>query len=335
MDRLLTGQELRPGDEIVSGKGWFAFTMSADGNLDIYRRLTLKYTWSSGSGQHDGAHAVMQADGNLVAYLPDGTAYWSTGTVNHPGASALIQDNGELSVLDAAGQVLWSSGSAVNLDTPTVEYQESGLTFDETSEKWKEFCSAFPCFIQLQWPGYATTIVEDVIDGQDVVIQLWTGLCPQGFKVPGFATPGGIGSEVGIYRRIPGRVRLPLPTSLPFGISLPAVPTFLTQVANALATYADNELWWPFPELGATLEFALINPVTGEEMFHAGPQQGYWLTKWMELDSYNAYAAAHPTPARFEDYILEFRVNGRRYRWWPADPRDPLNAQPAISLLLT
>jgi hypothetical protein len=335
MDRLAVGEELHSGQELISSRGWFAVAMAADGNLVVYRRQTRHTVWLSGEEHHTGGYAVMQGDGNFVAQAPDGTPYWSTDTSGNDGAWLIIHDDGNLVVYNKPGnQPLWTSQSQLNLDTPTIEYRQGGFTYDETSEKWKDFCSAFPCFIQLQWPGYATAIVEDVIDGQEVVIQLWTGLCQQGVSLPGAATPGGIGSEVGVYRRMPGRIRPPTPASLPFGLKLPAGPNFLTQLADALTNYSDEELWWPFPELGAMLEFTFINPVTGEKIFRAGPQQGYWLTKWMEPASYDTYRAAHPTP-RYEDYILEYRINGKSYRWWPADSRDPLNILPAISLLLS
>src|SRR5438046_3471101 len=63
---------------------------------------------------------------------------------------------------------------------PAIRYTDAhGYHYDETSVWWKELCTAFPCFAQLQWPDYASTVVEDIIDGQAVVIQLWKGWCPK------------------------------------------------------------------------------------------------------------------------------------------------------------
>ena len=99
---------------------------------------------------------------------------------------------------------------------------------------------------------------------------------------------------------------------------------------NALLTFADNDLWWPFPELGATLEMTFINPVTGQEVFSAGPQRGYWLTKWMDQPSYDRYRAVQPVPPNYEDYILEYTINGKRYPRWPDGGADPAAASAQI-----
>ena len=43
-----------------------------------------------------------------------------------------------------------------------------------------------------------------------MVIQLWKGNCPKFLGFIGIESfPGGIGAEVGVYRRIPGRFRPP------------------------------------------------------------------------------------------------------------------------------
>jgi hypothetical protein len=87
--------------------------------------------------------------------------------------------------------------------SPTRRYTENGFDFDETSDEWKVMCQALPCFAALHWPDYSTKVVEDRINGQAVVIQLWKGFCPQFLNAANF--PGGTGAEVGIYRRIPGK----------------------------------------------------------------------------------------------------------------------------------
>jgi hypothetical protein len=74
---------------------------------------------------------------------------------------------------------------------------EQGYHYVETSDEWKQACLALPCFSLLAWPDYKTTTVEDVIDGEPVVIQLWKGWCQKFFGDDDF--PGGIGAEVGIY----------------------------------------------------------------------------------------------------------------------------------------
>jgi hypothetical protein len=324
MDRLHTFESLRIDQELESNNGWFRLRMMNSGGLRLYRVMNGQTLWTSTQQAHVGAYAVMEPDGRFITRWGQGAAYWSTPTGGHPNAFVVLQDDGNLVVLDAANNPLWSSQSGPDLRAPTIRYTEGSYTYNETSESWKQLCTAFPCFMALQWPGYATTIVEDVIDGQAVVIQLWKGLCP---KFLGFAGiqyfPGGVGAEVGVYRRIPGKIR---PTALP----LPPSP-FTRTILNALQTLSDNELWWPFPELGATLECRFINPVNGETVFSGGPQKGYWLTKWMDENAYAQYRIDKPAPPNYTDYILEFHINGKLYRRWGGPP---IISQAATELLL-
>jgi hypothetical protein len=338
MDRLQANEALRIDEELVSNNGWFRLHMSRSGGLVLYRTQVQHIIWTSTAVARVGAIAAMQADGNFVTRPARGAPYWATGTAGHPGSSVVLQDDGNLVVSDGANQVLWASQSAQDLMAPTIRYGSGGYSYNETSESWKEMCTAFPCFWALQWPGYATDVIEDVIDGQAVVIQLWKGLCPKFLGFAGLQSfPGGVGAEVGIYRRIPGKVRTPSPL-------LGLLPNDLsTRVSGALANLTDNELWWPFPELGATLEFTFINPVTGETVFSAGPEKSYWLTKWMDeggllqyQGTYRQYQSDHVTPANWTDYILEYRINGKSYPRWPAGAGDiSAAAQGALLLLLS
>jgi hypothetical protein len=56
----------------------------------------------------------------------------------------------------------------------------------------------------------------------------------------------------------------------------------------------------------------------------------------MDGDSYAEYQAAGPTPVRYEDYILQFSINGHRFPRWPHTPGEFGRAsQPAWQLVLT
>ena len=305
--------ELHAGDELVSNNGYFTLHMGADGALSIFRNQTRMVMWRSPA--LDGGHAVMQGDGNFVLYAPDGHPYWATNTAGHPTSWLALLDNGDLQVLDHANPI-WHSNSGQDMNAPSVHYvAEGGYNYDETSEFQKKICAVFPCAMAMQWPGYATTIVEDTLDGAEIVIQLWKGLCPK-FDDALWTQylPGGVGAEVGIYRRIPGKV---IPTS--FGNLQPGP---LLQALMALSHTAAADLWWPAPDLGAELWMRFINPNTREVMFEAGPQTGYWLTKWMYPSDYRNYKRDHDGAANYTDYILEFTVNGKIYHHWPAEPGD-------------
>jgi len=151
-------------------------------------------------------------------------------------------------------------------------------------------------------------MIEDEIDGKPVVIQLWKGTCQKFAGLQEF--PGGIGAEVGVYHRIPGRAR---PTSLPF---LP--PAFAQFILDSIANLADDQLWWAFPELSPKIAFTLINPVTNQPFFSAGSEVSYWLNKWMDDDSYKQYQHDHPnqTPTTPTEYLLRYVINGKNYSPW-------------------
>lgn len=309
-DHLTSQQQLSVHQQLVSNKRLYNLIMQNDGNLVLYRTHFGLPLWASNTNGNPVDHTVMQSDGDLVAYSPQGGRYWNTGTGGHPGARVVIQDDGNLVVYDSTNNPLWASNTVQDLSWPTAQYTDGmGYEYVETAEWWKQTCTAFPCFAGLQWPDYATTVVEDNICGHPVVIQLWKGWCEKFLGLQRF--PGGVGAEVGVYRRIPGRAR---PTSLPF---LP--PALASLILNAISNLADNDLWWAYPELGAQINFTLTNPVTNETFFTAGPETTYWLCKWMNDGSYSKYQqdqGKSNTPFLAVDYQLDYTINGKRYPRW-------------------
>ena len=264
-------------------------------------------------------HVIMQPDGNLAAYSADGTAYWATGTQGNPGARAVLQDNGNFVVYDAENKVLWASNTVQDFNSPTFQYaDDSGYKYDETSETWKQLCTAFPCFSLLQWPGYATQVVDKmngqplIISGQSVVIQLWKGTCQKFFGLSN--APGGVGAEVGVYHRVPGRARPTLQQLQSLGIP----GQLASLIISGIAPLTDDQLWWAFPELNATVQFVLTNPVTNQTFFAAGPETTYWLNKWMDDDSYEDYqkSQGNQTPMSTTDYLLDYTINGINFPRW-------------------
>jgi hypothetical protein len=321
MDRLQANQQLNVNDKITSNNGLFTLVMQGDGNLVLYRTDNRSAPWASNTWGSPANRAVMQGDGNFVVYGPDGHPYWNSGTAGYPGACVVVQDDGNLVVYDKIGTARWASNTAQSF-SPTIQYTDArGYAYNETSEAWKRMCQAFPCFAALQWPGYATDVRQINIGGQDVVVQLWKGWCPKFLGLPNF--PGGNGAEVGIYRKIRGRVR---PTILPF---LP--PSLAATILGGLATLSDDMIWWPYPELNTTLEYELINPETNQAFFHAGPEKSYWLAKWMDDGSYSKYQKDQGkkwpwlpdwwpgnsrTPGSSTGYVLDYTINGQRYPRW-------------------
>jgi len=215
--------------------------------------------------------------------------------------------------------------------------------FVETSDWWKDMCSILPCFPALAWSGYLTKCIDTTINGHPVVIQLWKGWCQKFFGRSDF--PGGIGAEVGIYRRISkvkhvvtvkpqpflrslkslkdyvhgektGGPRLPSSSELGF---LPA--EMKKQMLDALSHLKDGQFWWPYPELGTVIEWQLERPDTGQVFFRMPrPQTTYWCNRWMDPQSYNLFKAdpknnAYPSYFDGWRYRLRYKIIGQEYLW--------------------
>jgi hypothetical protein len=206
--------------------------------------------------------------------------------------------------------------------SPVVRYQDGrGYWFCETSDWWKGMCANLPCFPELQWPDYATKYYEVNLKGEPAVIQVWKGWCQKFLNLNDF--PGGVGGEVGVYRRMPGR---PLPTAFP-GIPEPLASIIL----HAIKTVGPNDIWWPAPDLADSVSFTFVNPENNNSaFFDSGAEKTYWNCKWMELDSYSQYQRDQgkrwpwapdsvpgnsKTPLLSTGYTMRFSVNGQNFDW--------------------
>lgn len=203
---------------------------------------------------------------------------------------------------------------------PVKSYTDSnGYKYVETSDWVKKAVSGLPCFAALQWPDYPTKVIDDTINGKPCVIQLWKGWCPQLAD----ELPGGIGAEVGIYERVPGRT---LPKSKPDGVPRAIWDLLVMTIKTKLVT----DLWWPVSDQNE-VQFNFINPVTNKVVFPAGPEKTYWVNKWMTPDSYEQYKktqgkkrwwlpAGFPgnskTPVFAAYYTMDYKINGKSYPRW-------------------
>ncbi|MFB6808378.1 hypothetical protein [Streptomyces sp. NPDC056387] len=100
---------LRPGEQLSAGQrlqsNSAVLVMQPDGNLVlslVWAGRPGPVVWSSGTWGNPGAHAILQEDGNLVVYRPDGRAVWSTGTWGGGQACAVVDGHGDFQVNRAA-----------------------------------------------------------------------------------------------------------------------------------------------------------------------------------------------------------------------------------------
>ncbi len=103
--------------------------MQVDGNLVVYTSVAAP-VWASGAGAADQLCAphsmgldqyihspdgqyklLMQDDGNLVLYGPNG-ATWASNTVGSGGSSVNMQDDGNLVIYTSTAQPVWASNTA-------------------------------------------------------------------------------------------------------------------------------------------------------------------------------------------------------------------------------
>jgi pseudomonalisin len=65
-------EELHAGQQLASNNGSFTLEMFSDGGLGLYRTQVRHTMWTSTSLGQPGGWAVMQGDGNFVAYSAGG-----------------------------------------------------------------------------------------------------------------------------------------------------------------------------------------------------------------------------------------------------------------------
>jgi Domain of unknown function (DUF3472) len=109
--QLSGGQQLNPGDGLVSPSGLFLLAMQSDGNLVLYSPGHIAI-WASNTAGHSGSVLQMQNDGNLVVYAPGHVKIWATNTQAHPGTVLQMQDDAN-AVLYAPGHAaIWATNTA-------------------------------------------------------------------------------------------------------------------------------------------------------------------------------------------------------------------------------
>jgi phosphatidylserine/phosphatidylglycerophosphate/cardiolipin synthase-like enzyme len=230
---------------------------------------------------------------------------------------------------------------------PAIVFAEAGFHYTDQQQWWKEVCIGLPCFVELGWLGYESGVIDHIeangqsmplqIDGHDIVIQIWRGWCERFLDMKGM--PGGVGVEIGVYRKIPGQLdkflkqvgdiaKLRDSISRLFGKHLPKrFQVYFDKFATNLAQYGsqfDQHIFWPFPELDARIEFTFTNPTNNKVLLHAKPSNTYWRVKWIDLAEYKdlaLHSADHPiNPLKTWDYTVDFTITGKTNSYhhvWP------------------
>jgi hypothetical protein len=110
--KLLQGMELHTGDEFRSCDGRFWLTLQGDGNLVLSEKNVASPLWAAGTVGKGTAYAIVQDDGNFVAYSTTNSPVWSSGTSGAGCGTALsLQNDGNLVVYNASGSPIWATNT--------------------------------------------------------------------------------------------------------------------------------------------------------------------------------------------------------------------------------
>jgi len=109
--RLLPGEHLASGEQLVSKSGTARLKMQGDGNLVLRDGSTDESLWSSGSCCNDGAFLDFNHQGILAVRASDSSRLWDPAIHGTP-VKAELQDDCNFVVRDASGTSLWSTKSS-------------------------------------------------------------------------------------------------------------------------------------------------------------------------------------------------------------------------------
>jgi hypothetical protein len=246
--------------------------------VDTFESLRDAHTKEEASGlvaRHKGFFQMIQDDRNSLklAYLR-----------SNPILACVADETGRIRVGDHAydifdQQAIRRLTELIPLPPPPVPRQEGAYTY--TEDPPEDLVEWLPCGPWTVLPGYPTSYFDTTINGRRVLVQLWKGLCPDYLG----RGPGGIGAEVGLYKR---------------------------------DRWLPKKFWWPDYHHKQVIEFSLMNPKANDEFFSAGGKgKIWWLHKWMKADSYAQYMKARndKVPAKPADYVLHYKINGQSFTW--------------------
>jgi hypothetical protein len=112
--KLLSGQQLRPEETLISVGGHAHLHYQGDGNLVVY--LDNVPFWASHTDGHTAGSLKMRADGDLVISDASGNGIAHTKTAGHARAMVQLQDDGNFVIYEdpngpLAGRPIWASST--------------------------------------------------------------------------------------------------------------------------------------------------------------------------------------------------------------------------------
>lgn len=108
-DALGPDERLRPLEELRSADGRNFAVLQADGNFVAYDQHR-EILWATNTMGGGAVECVMQPDGNLVLYDGKGKVVWATYTDGWKNARLVMQNDGNLVIYNARGVSVWARG---------------------------------------------------------------------------------------------------------------------------------------------------------------------------------------------------------------------------------
>jgi len=113
---------IHPDSGVYSPSGRVVLWYQGSGMVSLF--VNDESVWhTQGAPNADGGLAIMQTDGNFVAYDSSRAPYWDSGTWGHDGAYLAVQDDGYIVIYSPEGTPLWSAPEpppSPPLDPPAV-----------------------------------------------------------------------------------------------------------------------------------------------------------------------------------------------------------------------
>ena len=190
-DSLNAVQSLSAGQAIWSADSAYAAIMQTDGNLVVYGPNGA--AWDSRTSFGGGGVLVLQSDGNLVVYKPASSPAWSTTTSFGNGGVLVMQTDGNLVLYQPGGAASWSSrGGLIQPPTAPIaggNYPNDGALCSHTGNR------NGPC-TQYDWGYKQTNGSWALLSGRGFGYRNCTDYAAwrRGLKWSSFGFPVGVGN---------------------------------------------------------------------------------------------------------------------------------------------
>jgi hypothetical protein len=131
---LVQGQQLNPGQRLLSQNGQYEAINQTDGNFVVYNLKNGQPLFNTGTIGPEN-HLVMQKDGNVVLYNNyQDQAIWASGTNGQGGYYLIMQNDGNLVLYSTNNTAVWSTFSDMSLGLGSIASQQSPALFVPTTD---------------------------------------------------------------------------------------------------------------------------------------------------------------------------------------------------------